>query len=84
MQQVTVYLTATSPYSKMLKDYLTAKSIPFTKKTIDIDQAARNEMVKDSGGFLGIPFIVIVKDDSSKETIVGFDKGKLNSVLGIQ
>ena len=34
--------------------------------------------------FLGVPFISIMKDDGTKEGVVGFDKGKLNSVLGIQ
>jgi hypothetical protein len=36
-----------------------------------------------SGGFLGVPFVVIIKDDESKETIVGFDKNKINQVLGL-
>ena len=41
-------------------------------------------LMSSSGGFLGVPFSVIVKDDGSKENVIGFDKGKLNSVLGIQ
>lgn len=68
----------------MLKDYLTSKSISFTEKLVDIDEAAQKEMETISGGFLGVPFASIVKDDGTKETIMGFDKGKLNSVLGIQ
>jgi len=80
---VTVFSTTTCPYCKMLKDYLSEKAIPFTEKLVDQDDAARDEMTKDSGGFLGVPFTVIAQDDGSKETIVGFDKGKLNQVLGI-
>lgn len=82
--QVTVYTTTTCPYCKMLKDYLGKNKIAFTEKLVDQDDAARDEMMKESGGFLGVPYTVIVKDDGSKETIVGFDKGKINSVLGIQ
>jgi len=67
----------------MLKDYLTERSISFTEKLVDQDKEASQEMANESGGFLGVPFIVILKDDK-KETIVGFDKGKLNSILGIQ
>ncbi len=82
--QVTVYSTTTCPYCKMLKDYLKEKNISFVEKLVDQDEAARDEMAVASGGFLGVPFTLITKDDSSKETIIGFDKGKINSVLGIQ
>ncbi len=82
--QITVYSTTTCPYCKMLKDYLKEKSLSFTEKLVDLDEAAKVEMTASSGGFLGVPFISIVKDDGTKETIVGFDKGKLNAILGIQ
>lgn len=80
---ITVYTTTTCPYCKMLKDYLKEKNISFTEKLVDTDEAARNEMMASSGGFLGVPFSVVVKDDSTKETVLGFDKGKINSILGI-
>jgi glutaredoxin len=80
--QVTIYSTATCPYCKMLKDYLTSKNVSFTEKLVDTDEAAREEMMAASGGFLGVPFTIIVKD-GTKETIVGFDKGKLNQILGL-
>ena len=67
----------------MLKDYLGEKGIPFEEKLIDINEMARVEMEKISGGFLGVPLTVIEKDDQTRETIFGFDKGKLNSTLGI-
>ena len=82
--QIIIYSTTTCPYCKMLKEYLEAKNIAFTEKLIDQDKAASEEMEKESGGFKGVPFIVIIKDDSTKETVIGFDKGKINSVLGIQ
>ena len=80
--QVTVYSTTTCPYCKMLKDYLREKNIAFTEKMVDTDEAAREEMMAVSGGFLGVPFTVVMKD-GSKETVIGFDKGKLNSILGL-
>lgn len=82
--QVTIYSTTTCPFCQSLKKYLEEKKISFKEKMIDRDDAARKEMTKESGGFLGVPFVVIVKDDNSKETVVGFDKGKINSILGIQ
>jgi len=79
---VTVYTTTTCPYCRMLKSYLKEKNVAYTEKVIDQDDAAREEMAKASGGFLGVPFTV-VKKNGETETIIGFDKGKVNSVLGI-
>lgn len=81
--KVIIYSTTTCPYCKMLKDYLTEHKVSFTEKLVDQDDAARDEMMKDSGGFLGVPFTVVVQDGDKKETIIGFDKGKVNQVFGI-
>lgn len=80
---ITVYSTTTCPYCKMLKEYLSEKNIEFSAKFVDKDDDAKNEMMKDSGGFLGVPFTVVNKEDGSKETIIGFDKNKINEVLNI-
>jgi glutaredoxin 3 len=82
--QIVIYSTTTCPYCKMLKDYLGSKNISFTEKLVDMDEAAQKEMGEVSGGFLGVPFISVTKDDGTKENILGFDRGRLNSVLGIQ
>ncbi len=66
----------------MLMDYLDEKGVTYTKKLVDQDEAARDEMTQTSGGFLGVPYTVIEKD-GTKETIIGFDKGKVNQVLGL-
>lgn len=79
--QITVYSTTTCPYCKMLKDYLTSKNIIFIEKLVDQNDQVRNEMMAESGGFLGVPFIVVTKDDGSKENIIGFDKGKIDSII---
>jgi len=67
----------------MLKDYLTSKTILFTEKLVDMDEANQKEMSAVSNGFLGVPFTVVIKDDGTKETIMGFDKGKIDSILQI-
>lgn len=82
--QTTIYSTATCPYCRMLKKYLAENAIPFTEKMVDQDETALHEMMKDSGGFLGVPFSVVVKDDGSKDTVIGFDKGKIDTIFGIQ
>ncbi len=81
--EVIVYSTTTCPYCKMLKEYLDEKGISYTEKLVDQDDAAREEMTKASGGFLGVPYTIITKEDGTKENIIGFDKGKVDSVLGL-
>lgn len=81
--KVIIYSTTTCPYCKMAKDYLSSKNVVFEEKLVDQDEVAREEMMKVSGGFLGVPFLVITKDDGSQETVLGFDKGKLDSLLGL-
>lgn len=82
--QITIYSTTTCPYCKMLKDFLTEKNLKFTEKLIDLDDSAKEEMMSSSEGFLGVPFTTIILDNGSEETVLGFDKGKLVKVLGIQ
>lgn len=79
---ITVYTTTTCPYCKMLKDYFKEKNQIYSEKLVDMDDAARQEMMRESNGFLGVPFIVFTKDDGTKENVIGFDKGKIDTILG--
>lgn len=81
--QVKIYSTVTCPYCKMLKDYLTESGVAYDNVFVDQDEKGKEEMMAASGGFLGVPFTVITKDDGTKETVLGFDKNKINQVLGI-
>lgn len=64
----------------MLMNYLNEKGIPFTQKRVDDDKEAAEEMIKASGGFLGVPCTVIDKN-GNKEIIVGFDQNKLDTIF---
>jgi len=83
IMQITVFTTGGCPYCLILKDYLNSKSVSFTEKLIDQDENAKKEMIKVSNGFMGVPFILILKDDGIKETVIGFDKGKLEKILNL-
>ena len=80
---ITVYTTVSCPFCLMLKDYLKERGVSFVEKLIDEDDSARSEMVNLSNGFLGVPFTFIIRDNGIKETVVGFDKGKLDKILQI-
>ena len=79
--KITIYSTTTCPYCKMLKTYLDEKNLSYEEKLVDQDDSARDEMVEKSGGYLGVPFIVFTKDDASEETVIGFDKVKIEEII---
>ena len=80
-KKVTIYSTVTCPYCKLEKEYLDSKGIKYENIFVDQDAKAAEEMVKISGQ-MGVPFTVIT-DDGSKETILGFDRTKIDSALGL-
>lgn len=79
--KIKLFSTTSCPYCKMLKDYFASKNLSFEEKLVDQDETAKNEMSQVSGGFLGVPFTVVKKDNGEVVTVIGFDKGKLEQVL---
>ncbi len=82
MPKITIYSTATCAYCKMLKSYLQSKNIAYEEKHADQDQKLAQELLEKSGQ-LGVPFTIIQKDDGTEEKILGFDRPKINAVLGL-
>lgn len=74
---VTIYSTATCPYCKNAKEYMTENDIAFTSVDVGADSAKAEEMIKKSGQ-MGVPVI-----DVDGRIIVGFDKPALKEALGI-
>ena len=68
-------------FCDMAKNLLKSKNIDFVEKIVDQDEIIKKEMEMESGGFMGVPFTVITKDDGTKQTVVGFDKGKFDVIL---
>ena len=82
MPKIIIYSTATCAYCKMLKSYLQSKDIAYDEKHADLDQSIAQELF-DTSGQLGLTFTVIEKEDGTEEKILGFDKNKIDLVLGI-
>ncbi|MBI2483760.1 glutathione S-transferase N-terminal domain-containing protein [Candidatus Uhrbacteria bacterium] len=78
MANVTIYSTPTCGYCKMAKAYFQENNVHYTEKDVSVDAAARDEMVQKSGQ-LGVPVI-----DIDGTLVVGFDKAKLASLLGLE
>ncbi len=81
MPKLTMYTTATCGYCHMLKNYLKDRGVEYEEKRADQDQNLAIELYQLSGQ-LGVPFTVVEKDDGSKEGILGFDRPKIDQVLG--
>ncbi len=82
MAKVTMYTTRTCPFCKMQKDYLNSKNITFSEILVDENPDEAQKMIEISGQ-MGVPFTTITKDNEAQENILGFDKARIDSALGI-
>jgi glutaredoxin 3 len=78
MAKVTIYSTPTCVYCKMAKEFFAKNNIAYEEHDVASDAAARKEMF-DKTHQMGVPVIVI-----DKEVIIGFDKGALETALGLK
>lgn len=74
MANVTIYTSNTWPHCVTAKEYLSGKGVNYIEKNVQTDPAARRELIKM--GFMGVPVIIV-----DGETIVGFDKNRLDQLL---
>jgi len=75
--RVIVFSTPTCSYCHKAKKYFRSKQIPFKDVDVSRDQAAARDMIKRSGQ-QGVPQIRI-----GSKTIVGFDRPKIDRILGL-
>jgi glutaredoxin 3 len=77
LMTVTVYSTPTCPFCIQVKEFLTEKKVEFTDVDVSSDQEKAQEMIHKSGQ-MGVPVVEI-----GEELVVGFDKAKLEELLGL-
>lgn len=77
-KRVTVYSTPTCSWCNTLKNYLKQHGIRYTDINVATDERAAEEMVRRSGQ-RGVP-----QTDIEGQMIVGFDKKRINDLLGIK
>jgi glutaredoxin-like YruB-family protein len=77
-KSVTVFSTPTCSWCTTLKTHLKKNGVRFIDIDVSKDQQAAENMVRRSGQ-QGVP-----QTDINGEMIVGFDKTRINSLLGIQ
>jgi glutaredoxin-like YruB-family protein len=74
---VIVYTTDVCPWCTRVKAYLRQNAIPFREINVQRDQSAARRMVERSGQ-QGVPQL-----DIDGRVVVGFDKTRIDSLLGI-
>ena len=77
-KRVTVYTTPTCSWCTTIKTHLKKHGVRYIELDVSRDQNAAAEMQRKSGQ-MGVP-----QTDIGGEMIVGFDKAKINRLLGIQ
>ncbi|MBF4693182.1 glutaredoxin family protein [Fusibacter ferrireducens] len=75
-KKVVVFSSNTCGYCTMAKEYLTEKGVAYEERNVSNDIEARKELM--SKGFMGVP-VIYVED----EVIQGFNKAKLDELLGL-
>ncbi len=76
-KSVIVYSTPNCPWCVRVKQFLKENNILFLDWDVSVDQLAADEMIKKSGQ-MGVPVL-----DIDGQIVVGFDKEKIKSALGI-
>ncbi|MEW5758897.1 MAG: glutaredoxin domain-containing protein [Candidatus Omnitrophota bacterium] len=77
MKKVAIYSTPTCPYCVRAKQFFKENNIEFSDFDVSVDQLKAQEMIEKSGQ-MGVPVI-----DIEGEIVVGFDKERIKTILGI-
>lgn len=81
--KVRIFSTQTCPYCKMEKAYLDEKSVKYENIFVDLDPAAAQQMIEKSGQ-MGVPVTEFTYEDGKIEYLLGFNKPKIDQILGLQ
>ncbi|MDD5155681.1 MAG: glutaredoxin domain-containing protein [Candidatus Omnitrophica bacterium] len=76
-KKVTIYSTPTCPFCIRTKQFLKENNIAFEDIDVSSNEQAASVMIEKSGQ-MGVPVL-----DIDGQIIVGFDKEKIKSVLGL-
>lgn len=76
--KVLLFSTPTCSFCRSAKRYFIEKKVRFKEIDVSRDQRAAKDIVRRTGQ-MGVPVIII-----NNRPIVGFDKPKINRMLGIK
>ncbi len=76
--RVIIFTTPTCSFCNMAKQYFRQRNIKFTEVDVSRDAAAARDMMRRSGQ-MGVPVI-----DIGGKIVVGFDRPKIDRLLGLK
>ncbi|MGB9790696.1 glutaredoxin family protein [Thermotoga caldifontis] len=76
--RITIYTTPTCPYCARAKNYFRQLGLKFTELDVSKDPAAAERLVKKTGQ-TAVPVIEI-----GNQIVIGFDKEKIDRLLGVK
>lgn len=79
---ITLYTTSTCPHCQKERTYLAEHGLTATEIILDQTKDQLEAFAKASSGFCGVPFTLVTADDGNIETVQGFNKQKLDTLLG--
>lgn len=78
MKKIEIYSTPSCHFCHMAKEFFQQNGLAFTDYNVGADTERRAQMMEITGQ-LGVPVIVINEHD----VVIGFDKPRLSSLLGV-
>ncbi len=78
MKKVKIYSTPTCTYCIMAKQWFAEKNIEYEEFDVASSEEKRNELLEKTGQ-MAVPAIEV-----GDEMVIGFDKGRLEKLLGIE
>lgn len=79
---IEIYSTPTCGFCHMLKAYLDGKQLKYTDYDLAQDYSKAEEMMEISGQS-GVPVMVINRGMPDQQIVVGFNKPKIDELLGL-
>lgn len=81
-QSVKLFSTESCPYCKMEAAWLDSQNVEYEMVMVDSDQKSAEEMVQKTGQ-MGVPVTIVDYGEGMEDVVVGFDRDKLTSILGV-
>jgi glutaredoxin len=78
---VILYTSLTCPYCDEIRDYLRQTGHPFEERRVDLQPAAAQAVVAAVGDEV-VPVVMIHRADASPAMVIGFDRQRLEALLG--
>lgn len=83
VKQVTIYTTPTCGFCAMAKTFFRERDVAYIEKDVAQDGKSAQEMI-DKSGQMGVPVILIADEAGTETLIVGFDRTRLATTLGVR